>query len=197
MDIEINPTNEFHVLRHFSHVDDAYKETLIGESYRYYDYARKKYRESVITEADIENALETIGTKFFEDVAGIENPRKLLELVGEKFPVSDGEDKMEWTADGEGKTASFSFAYGASVGLINALPKQAFSADEIKRVKRSRCPGEDDVWVETVSGTELKPTDKIHVEITDTPLLPFCAVTAFPDCAVDDPEDDGIVFVTN
>ncbi len=33
--VEINPTNEFHILRHFSYVDPKYSETLIGQNVFY------------------------------------------------------------------------------------------------------------------------------------------------------------------
>lgn len=59
----INPTNEFHVLRHFKYVDDSYKETLIEQPYWCYEYSQKKFVFSKISEFDIENALKTIGTK--------------------------------------------------------------------------------------------------------------------------------------
>jgi hypothetical protein len=193
--IEINSTNEFHILRHFSNVDYDYRTTLIGKPYWYYDYVQKKYCESVITEDDIENALNTVGTKFFKGISGIENPKKLLGVINERFLVLDGKGGIKWTTDGDIKVASFSFGYSTRVGLINVLPKKSFVLGEIRKVKRSKCLGEDDVLVETVSGVDLKSTNMIYVEIVKTPLLPFCAITAFPDCSVNDLGDDEIVFV--
>lgn len=37
----INPTNEFHILRHFESVDNSYKETLQDKQYWYHDYEQK------------------------------------------------------------------------------------------------------------------------------------------------------------
>lgn len=195
--IEINPTNEFHILRHFSDVSFDYRTAVIGKPYWYYDYAQKKYCESVVTEDDIENALNAVGTKFLESVSGIENPKKLLELINEKFLVLYGEDSIKWMTDDDTEVASFSFEYGASVGLINVLPKKSFGLDEIKKVKRSKCLGEDGVLVEIVSGVDLRPTNIIYAEMVKTPLLPFYAITAFPDCLVNDLGDDELVFVTD
>lgn len=40
--VEINPTNEYHILRHYSYVDAPYIKTLIGKKYWFYDYSQKK-----------------------------------------------------------------------------------------------------------------------------------------------------------
>lgn len=82
---EINPTNKFHILRHFEFVEEDYKKTLINELYWYYDYSQEKFVASYISKDDIRHALETIGTKFYKNIPGIENPKKLLELIKEKF----------------------------------------------------------------------------------------------------------------
>ena len=71
----INPTNEFHVLRHFRYVDDSYKKTLIGQPYWYYNYSLKKFVSSKISQVDVENALKTIGTKFEKILLAL-NPQK-------------------------------------------------------------------------------------------------------------------------
>ena len=39
----INPSNEFHILRHFAYVSEEYKIHLIGKEYWYYDHGEEKY----------------------------------------------------------------------------------------------------------------------------------------------------------
>lgn len=195
----INPTNEFHVLRHFEYVDDSYKETLIGQPYWYYDYNQKKFVFSNISEIDIENALKTIGTKFEKNISGIESPKKLLETIKNRFQELLSDNRICWIDTIEHKTATFTFDYQFSVGKMNCLDRDTISEkdkDRIKSVLRSKCAGENAVIVNTISSIEVPSTKSIYVEIIETKQLPFFAITAFPDCSLPgDIPDGNIIFV--
>ena len=197
----INPTNEFHVLRHFEFVDDSYKKTLIGKAYWYYDYSQEKYIDSTISQGDIECALKTIGTKFGKNIAGMHNPRELLKLIKEKFTELSLQNRINWVAEGENRRAAFTFGHSADVGKINCLLIDNLPDNKKKNIKvvsRSECLGENNIMVNTVSGMELESTDKIYVDIFETKQLPFFAVTSFPDCSSINnllADDDGLVFV--
>lgn len=197
----INPTNEFHVLRHFEGVDEIYKKTLIGEDYWYYDYSQKKYLPSIISESDIECALKTTGTKFYKNIPGIENPKKLPELIKEKFAELDSKDEIHWTSENENRRTAFGFQYNAVVGEMNCLLIDNLTEKDRKNIKyvlRSNCIGEDNIMVQTVSGVELLSTNKIYVDIFETSQLPFYAITSFPDCSETInlfTDDDNLVFV--
>ncbi len=195
----INPTNEFHVLRHFRYVDDSYKKTLIGQPYWYYDYSLKKFVSSKISQVDIENALKTIGTKFEKNIIGIESPKKLLEIIKNRFQELLSGNKICWIDNIEYKTAIFTFDYQFSVGQMNCLNRDSIlerDKDRIKSVLRSKCAGENAVIVNTISGIELSSTKSIHVEIVETKQLPFYTITAFPDCSLSgDILDENLVFV--
>jgi hypothetical protein len=41
--IFVNPTNEFHILRHFKSVNNKYKKSLIWKDYFYYDYDKSRF----------------------------------------------------------------------------------------------------------------------------------------------------------
>ncbi len=195
----INPTNEFHALRHFKYVNDSYKKTLIGQPYWYYDYSQKKFVSSKISQVDIENALKTIGTKFEKNIIGIESPKKLLEIIKNRFQELLSGNKICWIDNTEYKTAIFTFDYQSSVGLMNCLNRDTISEKDkarIKSVLRSNCAGENAVIVNTISDIELSSTKSIHVEIVETKQLPFYIITAFPDCSLsDDISDENLVFV--
>lgn len=195
----INPTNEFHILRHFKFVENSYKETLLGQPYWYYDYAQKKFLNSKISKIDIEYALKTIGTKFEKNIVGIENPKKLLRLIGRSFRELLSTDKICWTDYLEYKTTAFTFNYQFSVGQMNCLNVDNISEKDrarIKRISRSKCAGENEVVVNTISGIELASTKTIRVEIVDTKQLQFYTITAFPDCSLPSGiPDDKLVFV--
>lgn len=194
----INPTNEFHVLRHYRFVDDSYKETLINQPYWYYDNTQNKFLYSRISKIDIENALKTIGTKFEKNIAGIENPKKLLEIIKSKFKELKLANKIRWIDNTENKTTIFSFDYISPVGQMTCLSIDNISEKDkarIKRVFRSKCAGENEVIVNTISGIKLSFTKTISVEMVKTKQLPFYIITAYPDCQIDDISDDKLVFV--
>ncbi|MCK5084352.1 MAG: hypothetical protein KAQ64_01745 [Candidatus Pacebacteria bacterium] len=194
----INPTNEFHILRHFEFVDDSYKATLLNKPYWYYDYSQKKYISSYISQDDIEYALETIGTKFDKNITGIENPKKLLELIKEKFTQLILSNKVDWIPENEKGLFAFTFEFDFSVGKMNCLSVGNLSAGDKKNIKpthRSRCIGESDVVVNTITGIKLQATKMIYVELVETGQLPFFAITSFPDCSANSiPPNDDIVF---
>jgi hypothetical protein len=195
----INPTNEFHILRHFKYADDSYKKTLIGQPYWYYDYGKKKFISSKISQIDIENALKTIGAKFEKDIIGIESPKKLLEIIKDRFQELIVNNKICWIDSLEYKTTAFTFDYQFSVGQMNCLNRDSISEKDkarIKRVSRSKCAGENAVVVNTISDIKSSSTKSIHAEIVETKQLPFCTITAFPYCSLSDEiPDENLVFV--
>ncbi len=131
----INPTNEFHVLRHFKFVDNSYKETLVGQSYWYYDYAQKKFLNSKISKIDIDNALKTIGGKFEKNISGIESPKELLEIIKNRFQELLLDNKICWIDNIGYKTATFTFDYQFSVGKMNCLDRDNISEKDKVRIK--------------------------------------------------------------
>jgi hypothetical protein len=195
----INPTNEFHVLRHFKYVHDSYKKTLFRQPYWYYDYSQKKFVSSTISQIDIENALKTIGTKFEKNITGVESPKKLLEIIKNRFQELLLDNKICWIDNIEYKIATFTIDCQFSVGQMNCLNKDNILEKDkarIKSVLRSKCAGENAVIVNTISKIELSSTKLIHVEIVETKQLPFYTITAYPDCSLsDDLPDENLVFV--
>jgi|GEM_PF-3324879 len=195
----INPTNEFHILRHFKYIDDSYKKTLIGQPYWYYDYSQKKFISSNISQIDIENALKTIGTKFENNIIGIESPVKLLEIIKNRFHKLLSDNQISWIDNLEYRMTTFTFDYEFSVGRMNCLSRNTISKKDKERIKsvlRSKCTGESAVNVNTISDVELSSTKSIYVEIVETKQLPFYTITAFPDCSLsDDILDENLVFV--
>ncbi len=194
----INPTNEFHLLRHFSSVDNSYKKTLENKPYWYYDYPQQTFLESTIATDEIEHALSTLGTKFSSNISGIENPNKLLCLIYTKILEAERNNQLSWIQGEKRDTASFVIDYPSEVGMMNAFPKKSLNPVALERVKnvpRSKCQGENEEMVDTISGIELRPTNMIYVEVVKMDQLPFYAITAFPDCSANNLSDDEIVFV--
>lgn len=181
----INPTNEFHVLRHFKYVNDLYKKTLVNQEYWYYDFKQKKFISSKISQADIENALNTIASKFDKNIVGLENPKRLLKLIKNKFHELLLINKISWIDNSENKVAKFVFDYKYNVGQMSCLSIYNISEKDKERIKtipRSNCIGENETIVNTISDVKLLPTKTINVEIVETKQLPFYTITAFPNC---------------
>ncbi|MFZ5391587.1 MAG: hypothetical protein ACOZAR_00120 [Patescibacteria group bacterium] len=195
----INPTNEFHILRHYKYVDELYKKTLIGQPYWYYDHSQKKFLHSKISQTDIENALQTIGTKFSESVIGIENPRNLLKIIKSSFQKLLSSNKIDWTDNIEHKSTAFAIDFQFHVGQMNCLNFDDISQKNkarIRRVPRSKCVGENKIFISTISDIKLSSTKTIHVEIVETKQLPFFVITAFPNCPLtNDMPEEKLVFV--
>ena len=197
--LAINPTNEFHILRHFESVDNSYKETLLGMQYWYYGYEQKKFISSYITKEEILYATKTIGTKFYNNITEINNPKKLLDLIKEKYIELNSKKEIYWRMENERMVADFSINYRQPIGEMNCLSINKIGNKDkgsIKSVFRSKCAGENNVNVNTISGIKLSTTNVIYVEIVEVKQLPFFVITAFPDCSANNNSpDDAIVFV--
>ncbi|PCI25418.1 hypothetical protein COB57_01705 [Candidatus Peregrinibacteria bacterium] len=192
----INPTNEYHLLRHFNVVDSNYTDTLIGQSFFYYDYEQQNFLSSVISKDDILFAQQTLGTKFFNNIEGIENPQKLLEIIQKQFLEKLQRKEIAWENIGENQVVTFTFAYRYSVGKQNVRGLKSLSQKEKKNVQqvfRSHCLGEKNILIKMLPGQNTPETDIIYVEINRTKNLSFYFITAFP---FSDTGEDGdeIVF---
>src|SRR5687767_14600893 len=93
--IEINASNEYHVLRHFQHVSKTYIQTLIGKKYSYFDFSDGKVKERIVDQDAIDEALQSQGTKFFPNIKGLSIPRELLQLIIKEFESLQPSD-IKW-----------------------------------------------------------------------------------------------------
>ena len=181
--VETNATNEFHILRHFSYVEPEYSKTLVGKNYFYYDYTKNQFVKSIISPEDIEFALQTIGTKFFENIKGIENPKKLLNLIKEKLKLKIESGSISWIPQEKNRVATFSIQYNEKVGEENLIPISNLSEQEktgIRKMPRSEHPGEKSLLINTITGVEKQSTNIISVEIVENNEFPFYFITAYP-----------------
>lgn len=196
---EINISNEYHILRHFSHVESNYTESIIGKQYKYYHYWKNHFKSSKIELTDIHLAYNTIGSKFFTNVPWLENPKKVLKLVKSKFLELIKKNVLYWQESGLDQIVSFSFDYWIYVGEKDViLMKELKDTDRKKviKVQRSNHPGEEDLEVNTLKGFKKNKTSYINVEITKTKYLPFLFVSAYPRwTSLNISESDEIVFL--
>lgn len=181
--VETNATNEFHILRHFNYVDPEYLTTLIGQNYFYYDYAKNQFVKSIISSEDINFALQTIGTKFFDNIKGIENPEKLLNLIKEELKLKIENEGVDWISQEKTRVATFSIQYNEKVGEKNIIPISSLSDQEkarVKKIPRSEHEGEKSLLINTITDIEKQSTDIISVEIVENNEFPFYFITAYP-----------------
>lgn len=180
---EINPTCEFHILRHFNSVDPEYSNTLVGQEYFYYDHGQNKFIKSVISPKDIKSALKTKGTKFFPNTEGIETPKKLLLLIKSRLQDKIRDKEIGWIYKEKVTVAMLSFKYKTVVGEEDLIPVSSLSEAEKKRIKkvaRSEHSGEKSLYINTIKGIPKPETDIISAQILETKDLPFYFITAYP-----------------
>lgn len=176
--IEINPTNELHLLRHFSGVAKEYSDQLVGQEYYHYDYKLGKFKKGHISPNVIQAALETTGSKFYKDITGIENPKKLLQLIKVKF---EAQKNIHWSPTANGINYAFLINHDSDVGNKNLIKVSELSDPDKKRVhKVSRGEGESSVMVNIVNGIGVRKLKTIEVGVLDSPELDFLFVTAYP-----------------
>ncbi|MBU3923459.1 MAG: hypothetical protein KJ592_00925 [Nanoarchaeota archaeon] len=179
---EINPTVEMNVLRHFGKVDSEYLKTLVGEEYSYFNHKNKRVIKSVISLKDIKAALNTKGTKFFDNVKGIENPRKLLALIKRQLEKKIHDKNIGWVYRNGKKVARFSFEYKNFVGEEDLVLLSSLSEAEgarVKKVTRGRS-AERLSTVNVIEGMEKNKTKIISVKIVEMKEFPFYSITSYP-----------------
>jgi hypothetical protein len=187
--IEINPTCEFHLLRHFSKVSDKYKKSLVGKEHYYFDYSTNNFVKQIITENEIDLAIKTLGGKF-NSTKPFNTPVEVIKLVRTEIDKKD----IVWGKDGVNLRANFEIEFQDYVGVENLIEEYKLSSEDQKNIvtkPRSELPGETGIVVKTLAGCKTNLTNKISVQLLDTPSLPFLWLTAHPknDLNIDDTKD--------
>lgn len=180
--IEINASNEYHILRHFESVSDSYKASLVNKEYFYHNAGKDKFEQEIITSDKIEAALNTKGSKFFKDIPGIATPIDVLKIVKTEFEKISYEEQ-NWEGNLTKKFFSFLINYDYPVGLKNLVNIKDLTKEErsrIKKVTRGSHSGDDTVLINTVENVSTKKINTIEVCLVDTVELPFYFITAFP-----------------
>jgi hypothetical protein len=180
--VEINPTNEYHILRHFKLVPQDYAARLIGKHYFYHNVNRNKFESGTITEENIEMAVKTTGSKFSNQIPGITTPIDILNLIKSEF-IKIPIEKQVWRGDANKRFFSFLISTNYPVGVKNLINISELTAEErlrIRKVPRSRHVGEGTVMVNTIDNIPTRTLHTIEVGLIDTVELPFYFVTAFP-----------------
>ena len=178
-------TNQYHLLRHYNDVSPKYANSLLGNLFSYYDYKDDDFKDSMISKEDIVNARNTIGTKFLPNIQNLETPKQLLEIIELQFELHQKSNNLKWKLENDCKSTSFIIDYQYPVGQKNCLPLYSLTQAQkqlVKQVIRSKCKGESNIMINTISGLPLNTTNQIYVEITSTPKLPFLFVSAYPFC---------------
>jgi hypothetical protein len=178
--LEINPTTEFHILRHFLSVSEEYKRTLIGKKYYFFDLNSNSFIQSKISSLDIEKALQTKGGKFELTLSMMKTPKDVLEFCKTKI---GNLTSLTWVIVDNCLKSSCYITSLSEIGPENIILKKNLSDDQLKKVKtfpRSLLPGEDKIMVQTIENYPTSTTKNIEVQLINTPDLPFIWVTAYP-----------------
>ena len=109
----------------------------------------------------------------------------ILNLEQIVYKSNQKSNKLKWKLENDCKSTSFIIDYQYPVGQKNCLALYSLTKAQkqlVKQVIRSKCKGESNIIINTISGLPLKTTNQIYVEITSTPKLPFLFVSAYPFC---------------
>ena len=177
------PTNEYHILRHYSPLPESYSNTLIGIEYEYFDYQQQKFLQSKISPEDINAAYQIKGTKFYPNVAGIENPRKLIGFIKSELQKRIAQKSMYWIRKPQFDTLMFTLTYPQVVGDQDLIPIATLSKEQqskIKTIARGNNEGERSIMIKTISDIPKIPTTHISVEINLLRQKSFAYMTAYP-----------------
>lgn len=181
--ITANPSNEYHILRHYPRMPVEYSDALLGKDYEYFDYEKNSYVSSTISQDDIEIAYKTKGSRFFENVPGIEDPTKLIELIREEFRKRVVNGDAFWLQKEIFQAVVFTIDYHVVVGYKDLIPINSLSSDEQARVltvPRGSSGSEKTVIIKTITNISKKPTSRISVKIVRLPNKPEIYLTAYP-----------------
>lgn len=177
----INPTNEIHILRHFKNVSEEYKKSIINKKYFRLNI-EGNFIEDSINEEVIQNALNTKGSKFFENINGILNPKDVLTIIRKELERSIKE-RVYWESKNTQRHFSFLVEYRRPVGYKNLVEINTLNEidrQKVQKVRRGREGPDAEVFVNIVKTKNIEAINTIEVGISEFPELPFYFVTAFP-----------------
>lgn len=175
-----NPTNEYHILRHFLHASEGYVRGLIGQEYEYYDHASQGFVLSVIAEKDIELAYQTRGSKFYSGIRGIKNPCEVIALVKKELRERITRGDMVWIQKTTYDFLIFSIEHSKNVGDKDFVVVDSLSNEQqahIHMIPRSEREG---IMFRTISGVKKFPTNRFVVEIHLLHGKEFAYITCYP-----------------
>lgn len=152
--IAANPTNEYHLLRHYPLLPQSYTDTLIGEEYEYFDDRQQRYVRSIISPKDIEAAYRTPKTKFYPGIQGMKTPRELIRQIKNEFHKRISSQGISWIQKSDREVLIFTATYPQPVG--------------------------DQALVLVGTQDQLRPTNLISVEMNLFPGKSFTYLTAYP-----------------
>ncbi|MDP2631026.1 MAG: hypothetical protein Q8P56_06515 [Candidatus Uhrbacteria bacterium] len=175
-----NPTNEYHILRHYSDMPKAYTDSLVGKEYEYYNYETRGFTSSIISQDDIQTAFQTKGSKFYNDVSGLENPHKIIEYIKEELRARIGQGNMFWICKPTFDFLIFSITYSENVGDKDFVTVDSLSHEQQARIKMVPRSTREEVMFRTVSGVAKMSTNRFVVEIHHFPGKQFAYMTAYP-----------------
>jgi hypothetical protein len=150
---------------------------LVGKEYYYHNNETNRFETGIISLTDIKDALQTKGSKFFDNILGIEDPKKLLLIINKEFKSKN----KKWKTCSNGKYMGFLIEYFEPVGYKNLVSVNSLTSEEKKKIKKvARGQKEASIIIYEVSNIEMKKLNTIEVGVLDTEELPFLLVTAYP-----------------
>jgi hypothetical protein len=165
--LEPTPTSELHLGRHWNSLPESYTSALVGKEYEYYDQASKSVQKVQITPEKIAASFNVKGSKFYDNVSGLENPARLIAFVREEATRRAQDGSLKWFDVGYGKRTVFTVELPEEIGRDGLVSLSDLSEGELAQLEqqpRGKLQG-DDFKVNVIKGHPGKPTRKISVMI--------------------------------
>jgi hypothetical protein len=167
--LQSTPAIELHLLRHFSTVSEEYINRLLNKS---------------ITHQHITDALSTGGSKFFQDISGIQDPAELFDLIKTHLITTAEKSTLSLFDYGDTLRAFFSIQYHVPVGLDTLIPMDRLSAEQQQTIitkQRGDLAGDNATMIKIIHGITPEPTNTISIQL-GLPMNPVqeLFLTAYP-----------------
>lgn len=176
-------TTQYHILRHFKDLPESYISTLLNKQYEYYASDKNKFVHSIVDKNSIEEGLKTKGSKFISKIQGLETPKEVISLIQNKLSEKINNESIFWMKKPLYKTTMFSFEYSKDIGYDNIVSVESLNNNEkskITKTPRGTINSEDKIFIQSLTGIQIKKTRKICVELTNIPNRNHFSVTAYP-----------------
>jgi len=177
--IQASTTNLFHILRHFSSATEDVTDSILGKEYEYYNYQQGRYIESVITDDSIKEAFSVSGSKFGENVTGLENPSVVIETIKKFLEEEMKVCELKWMDAGEFLKFNLEKVMEKEIGSLGVVDLSTLSGEEKMRVEKKERGGEG-VFVQTLSNKIPPPTKKLAIGLIKRKDTGKIYVTAYP-----------------
>ena len=130
----IDYTAEFHLLRHFSKLPDDYRAELTQQSYQSTLRRGQKRISHPITQEKIDSAMETIASKFNQEIPDFATPRTLTQSMLSRAEEAASYGQMVWLQRKDGKRIYLTIELPYNTGTGGIISVNSLSKEQLLKI---------------------------------------------------------------